>query len=125
MTLLYIKKYSRSYIQAHPDWIFVFGDNLERSGFGGQAAEARGEPNAIGIATKRKPTMEPDAFLSEEDYDDWFIKERPTLARLIKASQNGRTIIWPLDGIGTGLARLEKNAPAIWNDIEQLRMSIQ
>ncbi len=53
MTLLYIKKYTRAYIRAHPDWLFVFGDNMMRRGFGGQAAEARGEPNAIGIATKR------------------------------------------------------------------------
>jgi redox-sensitive bicupin YhaK (pirin superfamily) len=30
--------------------LFVFGDNLRRTGFGGQAAEMRGEPNAVGIA---------------------------------------------------------------------------
>lgn len=125
MALLYIKKYTRAYIQAHPDWLFLFGDNMMRNGLAGQAAEARGEPNAIGIATKLKPSMEPDAFLTDDHYDKWFAAEKPTLARLMKASQAGRTIIWPLDGIGTGLARLEKNAPGIWNDIEQLRLAIQ
>lgn len=125
MTLLYMKKYTRAYIKAHPDWLFVFGDNLERKGLGGQAAEARGEPNAIGIATKRKPTMEPDAFLSDSDYANWMAAERSTLHRLLAASNFGRTIIWPLDGIGTGLAQLEKRAPEIWNDIEQLRLAIQ
>lgn len=123
--LLYIKKYTRSYIKAHPDWLFVFGDNMMRHGLAGQAAEARGEPNAIGIATKRKPTMESDAFLMDHDYDNWFAAEQPTLHRLMEASQNVRTIIWPLDGIGTGLARLEKSAPSIWNDIESLRCAIQ
>jgi hypothetical protein len=43
----------------------------------------------------------------------------------MEASKNGRTIIWPFDGIGTGLARLEKNAPSIWDDIEQLRLVIE
>lgn len=125
MALLYIKKYTRAYIKAHPDWLFVFGDNMMRHGLAGQAAEARGEPNAIGIATKMKPSMEADAFLSDLDYEKWFAAEQPTMARLMKASQAGRTIIWPFDGIGTGLARLEKNAPQIWNDIEQLRLAIQ
>jgi hypothetical protein len=125
VTLLYIKKYSRAYIKAHPDWLFVFGDNMLRHGLAGQAAEARGEPNAIGIATKRKPTMEADAFLSDLDYDNWLAAERTTMRRLMEASQRGRTIIWPLDGIGTGLARLEKNAPSIWAAIDNLRAAIQ
>jgi hypothetical protein len=125
MTLLYIKKYTRAYIKAHPDWLFIFGDNMMRHGLAGQAAEARGEPNAIGIATKRKPSMDTDAFLSDLDHENWFAAEKPTMARLIKASQSGRTIIWPLDGIGTGLARLEKNAPLIWTDIDNLRAAIQ
>lgn len=125
MTLLYIKKYTRAYIKAHPDWLFVFGDNMLRHGLGGQAAEARGEANAIGIATKRKPSMEPDAFLTDSDYDNWFAAEKSTLKRLMDASRRGRTIVWPFDGIGTGLAQLEKRAPEIWNDIEQLRFAIE
>ncbi len=125
MTLLYIKKYARSYIKAHPDWLFVFGDNMMRHGLGGQAGEARGEPNAIGIATKMKPSMEPDAFLADHDHDNWFAAERPTMRRLMDASKSGRTIIWPLDGIGTGLAQLEKRAPSIWNTIESMRFSIE
>lgn len=125
MTLLYLNRYSRSYIKLHPDWLFVFGDNLERDGFGGQAAEARGEPNAIGIATKRKPAMDPSAFFIDADYDDWFAAEKNTLARLVSSAKCGRTIIWPLGGIGTGLAQLEKRAPSIWNDIESLRLAIQ
>jgi hypothetical protein len=125
MTLLYLKRYSREYIQLHPDWLFVFGDNLERRGYGGQAGEARDEPNAIGIATKRKPSMDPAAFFIDADYEDWFDAEKRTLERLMKASRLCRTIIWPLDGIGTGLAQLEKRAPAIWNDIESLRLAIQ
>lgn len=128
MTLLYIKKYTRAYIKAHPDWLFVFGDNLARAGKAqgaGQAAEARDEPNAIGIATKRRPSMDESAFLTDEDYDEWVAAERSTLRRLMEASKNGRTIVWPLDGIGTNRGQLEKRAPAIWNDIEQMRFAIE
>jgi len=121
MTLLYIKSYTRAYINTHPDWLFVFGDNLARTGLGGQAAEARGEPNAIGIATKMLPTMEPSAFLADSNYDAWFAAERPTFNRLYEAAKAGRTIIWPLDGIGTGLARLEQKAPLIWREIDNVR----
>jgi hypothetical protein len=125
VTLLYIKKYTRSYIQEHPNWLFVFGDNLERIGLGGQAAAARNEPNAVGIATKKAPSMSLDAFFIDADYDAWFEAEKATFGMLLSASRNGRTIIWPLDGIGTGLAQLEKRAPSIWNDIEQLRLAIE
>ena len=123
--LLYIKRYTRSYIKAHPDWLFVFGDNMMRHGLGGQAAEARGEPNAIGIATKLKPSMDPEAFLTDDHYENWFAAEQSNMRRLMEASKNGRTIIWPLDGIGTGLARLEKHAPSIWADIDNLRAAIE
>lgn len=125
MTLLYIKKYTRTYIQLHPDWLFVFGDNFLREGFGGQAKEARDEPNAVGIATKRKPTMEPDAFLTNDDLPRWQAEEHRALTALWDKAKQGRTIIWPLDGIGTGLSRLEKKAPDIWDELEQFRMLIE
>jgi len=124
MTLLYIRKYTRAYIKAHPDWLFVFGDNLAREGFGGQAKEARGEPNAVGIATKRLPDMTPGAFLTDDDLEIWRASERDVLATLWEEAKRGRTIVWPLDGIGTGLARLEQKAPEIWNELEQYRMWI-
>ena len=124
MTLLYIRKYTRAYIKAHPDWLFVFGDNLAREGFGGQAKEARGEPNAVGIATKRLPDMTPGAFLTDDDLEIWRASERDTLTTLWEEAKRGRTIVWPLDGIGTGLARLEQKAPEIWNELEQHRMWI-
>jgi hypothetical protein len=49
-------------------WItpfYVFGDNGRRIGFGGQAKEMRGQPNAIGVATKWEPSNRPNAFFSD------------------------------------------------------------
>ncbi len=125
MTLLYIKRYYRDYIQQRPEWLFVFGDNWEAKGYAGQAFHARGEPNAIGISTKKYPAMTNDSFFTDHDYNNWIYKENAKLRLLINASRIGRVIIWPLDGIGTGLSQLQKRAPLIWNKIEDLRLYIE
>ena len=57
-----MRNISRAYVRANRDKLFLFGDNLERRGFGGQAAAMRGEPNAVGIPTKKKPSYAGDAF---------------------------------------------------------------
>lgn len=36
------------------DKLYVFGDNMVRRGFGGQAREMRGEPNAVGIRCSKR-----------------------------------------------------------------------
>lgn len=125
MALLYIKRYSRTYIQAHKDWIFVFGDNLKRTGYAGQAYEARGEMNAIGIATKKEPAMHPDAFFNNGSYSEWIEAERPAIEMLLTYSHAKRTIIWPLDGIGSGMAQLRARAPSIWDALEDLRSTLE
>lgn len=111
MTILIIKRYTREYIRENPDKLFIFGDNYARRGLGGQAKEARGEPNAIGICTKKAPTYEPQDFLTDEEYvqniTNIFEDFQPVLATL----QRGAIIVWPEDGIGTGIARLAENAP--------------
>jgi len=47
------KHITRQMLRAEPGTLWVFGDNLQRKGLGGQAKEMRGEPNAIGIPTKK------------------------------------------------------------------------
>lgn len=124
MALLYIKRYSRDFIQAHPDWLFVFGDNLERRGLGGQAKEARGEPNAVGIPTKRKPNNDDDAFLTDADYHEWAGIAGGDMSRIRRAHKLGRVVVWPLDGIGTGLAKLSQDSK-IRRSIQQFQESLE
>jgi hypothetical protein len=38
-------------VHAHPDRLFLFGDNELLRGRGGQAAASRGNTNAVGVAT--------------------------------------------------------------------------
>ncbi len=53
----------REDVRAEPDKIFLFGDNLKESGYGGQAKEMRGEANARGIPTKKNQQTVRRVFL--------------------------------------------------------------
>lgn len=116
----YRKFIIRDMLQNEREKLFVFGDNVIRQGYGGQAKEMRGEPNAVGIATKWKPSNEDDAFfrnfqfpavslLIEDDFK--------SLYAFVNKDKNN-VIVWPEDGIGTGLSRLPQTAPLIWSLIE-------
>mgnify|MGYP006898466099 CR=1 FL=1 len=108
-------------LRRFPDDIFVFGDNVERRGLGGQAAEMRGEPNAIGIVTKWYPSNNPDAFFSDRDYNRVSDIVVHDIFRVYKEVSDGRLVVWPQDGVGTGLAQLPKRAPKLFELIETCR----
>lgn len=99
---------TRAMLRAEPDALFVFGDNLARKGFGGQAKEMRGENNAIGIPTKRFPSMAHDAYLRDRDFAEWAVESGCNVCKLL--AHEGK-IVWPAAGIGTGLAQLQKRTP--------------
>ena len=111
---------TRAMVRAEPETLFVFGDNLARQGFGGQAREMRGEPNAIGIPTKRRPSMAEGAFFTDDDTSKFLIVTSLDYVRLMKHAARGGHIVWPKDGIGTGLAELEQRAPKIYKMIKEL-----
>lgn len=108
----------RQDLQNNPDILYVFGDNLERIGLGGQAAEMRGEPNAIGVATKRSPTMLKDAFFYDETFEDNKRILKEEFSPIVDALEQGKTVVIPSDGLGTGLSRLPETAPQTARFIE-------
>ena len=67
MPLVHQKLILNADLRANPDVLYLFGDNVLRVGFGGQAKEIRGEPNAVGVRTKHRPNMHPDAFFRAEE----------------------------------------------------------
>lgn len=115
---------TRADIRASPDTLFVFGDNMKERGLGGQARQMRGEPNAVGIPTKWNPTMEEDAFFIDSDLPavQGLIDER--FDKLVAHMKRGGRVVWPANGIGTGLADLQRRAPRIWAHIEQRRKAL-
>ncbi len=107
--------------------IYVFGDNLERKGLGGQAKEVRGEKNAHGIATKRKMAHgTPDCYFHDNEADAFvsIVEDFRMLHRRLQVGQY-LGVVLPSDGIGTGLAELTTRAPKlldlIYDLMEQIR----
>lgn len=111
MPIIYQKFIFRSDLQANPDVYYVFGDNDCREGKGGQAKEMRGEPNAIGIRTKKAPTYEKHDFYFDWDYDANIAKISEDFERVRLLLGQGKTVIYPQDGVGTGRANLLLTAP--------------
>lgn len=121
----YVKLITRKMMQEHPETLFVFGDNMMEQGFGGQAKEMRGEPNAVGIPTKFLPSYDDKAFFTDDDIYRVKSKIDAQVLKLFLHASAGGNIVWPQDGIGTGLADLKNKAPAIWKLIESYRNALE
>jgi hypothetical protein len=117
MPLLFQKRVSRDDLRANPDVLYVFGDNTHRVGMGGQAGEMRGEPNAIGVCTKLRPTNEGNAFFSDKDFDAYKKLFDDDVGPIFLHLLKGGIVVWPLDGIGTGLADLPRRAPKCYEHV--------
>ena len=111
MPAIYQNKIFRADLKANPDRIYVFGDNLVRRGFGGQAAEMRGEPNSVGVATKKYPARTPNAYFYDAEYDSNIANITSDFEPIFAALKAGKTVVFPAKGIGTGLSKTENTAP--------------
>lgn len=97
----------RQDLRNNPKKIYLFGDNLLEVGYGGQAKEMRGEFNARGIPTKKKPTNTIDAFFSDTELEVNKVAIDNAFAKI----PANREIVLPEAGLGTGRANLETVAP--------------
>lgn len=59
---------TREDVRKERDKVFLFGDNILQIGKGGQAEAMRGEFNAIGIPTKKKPAVHDKAYFTDDEY---------------------------------------------------------
>lgn len=110
MPVLFQKMVDREDLRRNPKVLYVFGDNVQRVGLGGQARAMRGERNAVGVATKYSPQHcfgeDPAEVEAQNKVID---KDMKPLFAKVKA---GGVVIWPTDGIGTGLADLPVKSPS-------------
>lgn len=108
-----VRLISREYVRANRDKLFLFGDNLERRGFGGQARAMRGEPNAIGIPTKKSPSYKDAAFFTDKEFEQNKEAIDLAFAEIAKkaVSDEIQVIVIPSNGLGTGRADLKRRAP--------------
>ena len=88
-------------LDANPNWVFVFGDNLERWGYAGAAA-LRDHPQAYGFVTKKYPDNRDESFYRPTEYmGTAFMEEEAKLIKLIE-SHPAKTFV--ISRLGSGLA---------------------
>lgn len=110
-----VSRYTNADVKANPDKIYVFGDNVQRTGTGGQA-QIRNNENAFGIATKIEPNNKSEAFM----YDNYLEENKDIIdSDIAKIKADGRPIVFPKDGLGTGLAKLKEKAPKTYAYLKQ------
>jgi hypothetical protein len=110
-----VSRYTDTDVKANPNKIYVFGDNTQRTGTGGQA-QIRNNPNAMGIATKLAPSMDESAFMNDKD----LVKNKAVIdGDIAKIKATGKAIVMPKDGLGTGLAKLKEKAPQTYAYLKQ------
>jgi hypothetical protein len=102
-----IKRYSIELVESNPDSLFIFGDNLIKKGMKGQAI-IRHCVNAFGIPTKKLPANTSVSFFDDIEYDKNIIYIKSAIDTI---PSSYKCIIFPEDGLGTGLAQLPTKAP--------------
>lgn len=110
--------WTRDEVARDTESVYVFGDNFQDSANcyvpTSTQAVIRCLPNSLGIPTKH------DRYWSEYSFigvDDFLMFQRMLEIRIEQIKQHleqGKTIVFPSDGIGTGKARLLKKAPMCW-----------
>ncbi len=91
---------TEAFLDAHPEVIFVYGDNLIHKGMGGAAA-LRHHLNSYGFITKKYPDMREESSYYPEEYRPVFQQEMQRLLQHIKDHPNK---IYLISKLGSGLA---------------------
>ena len=125
-TILFVKRFSPKLCASHSHIRFVFGDNLEdytaqslgkkARGYKGQAA-IRDCDNAFGVPTKEKAARTLEAYWKDDAFDHH--KEIIDLAFDRLLDGDPLFIAFPADGLGTGLAQLDRRAPRTFTYLVQ------
>jgi predicted kinase len=109
----------RTEVKENPNTLYLFGDNDVRKGYGGQAKEMRGEPNTIGISTKKLPARTEEAYKTDKDLD---INKKIITADINKAItewNTGKYNRLVIPQMGVGLAELPTRAPKTYEFLQQ------
>lgn len=93
-----------------PNKIFIYGDNDQRTGLGGQAI-IRNEPNTIGIRTKKKPATDRGSYYNDKEFEKNKKKILEDINKILDELLFGSTIVFSEGGYGTDRAKLKERAP--------------
>lgn len=113
--------YNEDLVLNNKNYLFVFGDNTKKIGLGGQAI-IRNCGNTFGFITKLKPTNDEKAFLNDEMFDvyiNYIDKTIETLKYILSFNNNYTALVFPLTGLGNGLAKMPEKAPKCYEYLKQ------
>ena len=118
--------YTKQLLANNRNKLYVFGDNAERKGMGGQAKAARNEKNSIGLRTKNSARTDEGAYWSDENFAKNKVMIDEDITAINQALRDGKYsgVVFPFHAngklaLGTGLAQLSKRAPRTYNYLEQ------
>lgn len=97
--------------------LFVMAGTMDGHGANIEARLCEHFPNAVLIPIKRRPAKDEDAFLKEADHCDWQLVMHMIAWRLRDKLRHGGRVFWPVGGLNAAHARLEANAPSIFNEL--------
>lgn len=113
---LHFPFYSVAKCKQTPDDIFIYGDNFDRAGTGGQA-KIRFCDNAIGLASKIHPTRAEDAYFTPSHMHDFESEIKRFHSLVTPHLRAGKTVWWPADGVGTGLSEMPTRSPNLYEKL--------
>ena len=80
----------------------------------------RGEPNAVGVRTKKAPTMAPGAFYSDSEWETHISDMAEDLLPVEDHLKRGNIVVFPSAPMGSGRARLEEEAPQTYESLKSM-----
>lgn len=109
------KNLSSFLCQRYPQHIFIYGDNYNRRGRGGQAI-IRNEPNTLGLVTKWYPSDNANAYFRDDDMNA-SVQITTSFERILDILDQGKSIVLSSQGYGNGYARLPIVAPKLFKKL--------
>ena len=119
MNIEYTDNLTVEMCKANPAKVFIFGDNLAGYGTAGQAC-IRKEPNVFGIPTKRYPSMAAGSFFTDSECERNHVL---TALRELYTIGRRHTIVFPKNGIGTGMAKMRHMSPKIFAEMNDILLN--
>lgn len=117
MVIVQKEWYNIDQCNRNPQNLYIFGDNSKRFGNAGQA-QIRCCKNSFGIATKTSPSNSMNSFFTDSIEDLEIIEE--DIKRLISIKDDYENIIFPYDGLGTGLSDMPNKCPLLYKRLNSI-----
>lgn len=113
------RRITRGFCKAHPDWVFLYGHDVQEKGFEGHG-QIHGEENAFPVLVLYKFCPSGHRLFMDSDSIAWQLMRQS----LEKVRHVKRPII-PLQRIGDGCSRMSELAPKMFKEMSDMLEKIQ